>query len=552
MAETADARADTAAADQDRNLRRSLGLWQLTAIGFSGVIGSGWLLGAMYAAQLAGPEAIVAWVVGGAVLMLIALTMADLGAARPESGGLVRWPYYSSGRLVATIAGWGIWIAYATNPPSESAAMLQYMSKYVGGLYNGSSLTALGVLVGAAIMAVFVLLNWFGVMLFARVNGALTVAKFVVPTLTVIALFISGFHSGNFSSHGGFAPYGWTPGLSAIATAGIIYAYTGFQGPIDLSGEARNPRRDVPRAVILSLAGSLVLYLLLQIVFIGSVPGHDLIHGWNGVNFSSPFAQLAVAANLTWLSWVLYADAIASPAGSALAFTAAAGRSSYAMAKNRFLPQAAAKVHKGSGIPRRALIINFVIGLAFLLPLHSWQAIVAATSELALIAYALPSISAIAFRRVGAMPFETIRGMRILAPAAFVLATLILYWASWKELKIALPVLLVGALVYGFQQWRQGRTSEGVDWLDVKVGLWLVVYLVAILIMSLIGSKDFVGTNAVPAPWDSVVVAVIGLGAYEWGIRSAVRHLAARPAPDPERGDDDDAMSDFGGSPETA
>src|ERR1700744_5522153 len=162
MAESADTRAETAGAAEDRNRRRSLGMWQLTAIGFSGVIGSGWLLGAMYAAQLAGPEAIVAWLVGGAVLMLIALTMADLGAARPESGGLVGWPDYSSGRLGATIAGWGIWIASATNPPSESAAMLQYMSKYVGGLYSGSSLTPLGVLLGAGIMGGVVRFNWFG------------------------------------------------------------------------------------------------------------------------------------------------------------------------------------------------------------------------------------------------------------------------------------------------------------------------------------------------------------------------------------------------------
>lgn len=518
---------------EDRHLRRSLGLWQLTAIGFSGVIGSGWLLGAMYAAQLAGPEAIVAWLVGGAALMLIALVMADLGAARPESGGLVRWPFYSSGRLVAAIAGWGIWIAYATNPPSESAAMLQYMSKYVPHLYSGTSLTALGVLLGIGIMAVFVLVNWFGVMLFARINAALTVAKFIVPALTVIALFISGFHSSNFSSHGGFAPYGWAPGLSAIATAGIIYAYTGFQGPIDLSGEARNPRRDVPRAVIMSLAGSLVLYLLLQIVFVGAVPGHDLIHGWHGVSFSSPFAQLAVSANLTWLSWVLYADAIASPAGSALAFTAAAGRESYAMAKNRFLPQAAGRVDRRWGVPRRALLINFVIGLAFLLPLHSWQSIVAATSELALIAYALPSISSIAFRRAGAVSGDTIHGMPVLAPAAFVLASLILYWATWKELRIALPVLLVGAIVYGIQQYRQRTEPGGADWLDVRVGLWLVAYLVAILIMSFLGSKDFGGTGLIPAPWDSVLVAIIGVIAYEWGVRSAVRHLAAHPAPDP-------------------
>lgn len=299
----------------------------------------------------------------------------------------------------------------------------------------------------------------------------------------------------------------------------------------------------MPRAVIMSLAGSLVLYLLLQVAFIGAVPGADLIHGWSGISFSSPFAELAVSANLTWLSWVLYADAIASPAGSALAFTAAAGRESYAMGKNGFLPRAAAKVDRASGIPRRALVINFVIGLAFLLPLHSWQSIVAATSELALIAYALPSISSIAFRRTGAV-HQTVRGMPVLAPAAFVLASLILYWATWKELRIALPVLLVGAVVYGIQQYRRG-----VDWFDVRVGLWLVAYLVAILVMSAAGSSDFGGADLIPAPWDSVVVAVIGVICYEWGVRDAVRHLRAHPAPDQEAGDD---LAEFGAAPDAA
>lgn len=514
-------------AEQDQHLRRELGFWHLTAIGFSGVIGSGWLLAALYAAQAAGPDAIVTWLVGGAALMLIALVMVELGASRPESGGLVRWPFYTSGRLVATLAGWGIWIAYATNPPSESAAMLQYASRYVGGLYNGTSLTPLGILVAAVIMALFVLLNWFGVRLFANVNGAVTVAKFAVPTITVAALFASGFHAGNYSSHGGFAPYGFAAGLSAIATAGIIYAYTGFQGPIDLSGEARNPRRHVPWAVITALAGSMLLYLALQLVFIGDVPGHDLIHGWHGVNFSSPFAQLAVAVNLAWLSWVLYADAIASPAGSALSFTAMTARESYAMAKNRFLPAAAAVVHRGSGVPRRALLINFVIGLVFLLPFQSWHSIVAATSELGLFAYSITAVSEAGFRTAAQTPTaHWIRGTRVLAPLSFVIATLILYWATWPELRIALPVLLVGAVVYGVQQLR-----AGLDRADLRRGLWLVAYLVAVLILSAIGS--FGGTGALPAPWDSVVVAVVGLAAFAWGVRESRQHLAEHPAPEP-------------------
>lgn len=512
---------------EDRHLRKAMGFWQLTAVSFSGVIGSGWLLAALYAAKAAGPDAIVSWLVGGVALLLIALVMVELGASRPESGGLVRWPYYASGRLVATLVGWGIWISYATNPPSESAALLQYMSKYVGGIYNGTSLTALGVLLAAGMMLVFVALNWFGVLLFANVNGAVTAAKFIVPTLTVIALFASGFHGSNYTAHGGFAPYGFAAGLSAIATAGVIYAYTGFQGPIDLSGEARNPKRNVPWSVIVGFGGSMVLYLALQAVFIGVMPGHELIHGWGSINLSSPFAELAVMLNLTWLSWLLYADAIVSPAGSALTFTATTARESFGMAKNRFLPEAAGKINRRWGVPRRALLINFVIGLAFLLPFQSWHSIVAATSELALFAYSGTAVAQAAFRRSEpAHAAGWIRGTRYLAPASFVIATLIIYWATWQELRIALPVLLAGALVYGVQQIRMGA-----DWHDIRVGIWLVGYLLVLLLLSAIGS--FGGASLLPSPWDSVIVAAVALAAFILGVRSAERHLAAHPAPQP-------------------
>ncbi|HVT69191.1 MAG TPA: APC family permease, partial [Trebonia sp.] len=312
-------------------------------------------------------------------------------------------------------------------------------------------------------------------------------------------------------------------------TAGIIYAYTGFQGPIDMSGEARNARRDVPRAVLSSLALSAVVYILLQLVFLGAVPGKDLIHGWSGVNFSSPYAELAVAVNLTWLSWVLYADAIASPAGSALSFTATTSRESYAMSKNGFLPPAFAVVNGRSGIPRRALVINFALGIIFLLPFGSWQKIVAATSVLGLIAYALPSVSAVVFERGAAFPGGAPRWIRYLAPVAFVLASLIIYWAGWDELRIALPLLLVGVLVYAYQHWRSGA-----PWEDARLGLWLVGYLALMLLMSAIGSKDFQGLDAVPAPYDSVIVAAVALVAWMAGVRAGSRYLEGHPAPDPQ------------------
>ncbi|WP_391858236.1 APC family permease [Streptomyces silvisoli] len=510
---------------QDQRLRRRLGFWQLTAIAFGGVIGSGWLLSPMHAARTAGPAALLTWIVGGLALVLIALVMVELAASIPETGGLVRWPLYTSGRLVATLVGWGIWVSYATNPPSESAAVLQYASHYIPNLYRAGHLTPLGMVAGLALMAAFVAVNWFGVQLFAHVNLAVTVAKFAIPVLTVVALLASGFDGHNFTGHGGFAPYGYAAPLSAIATAGVIYAYTGFQGPIDLAGEARNPRRDIPRAVITALLLSMALYLVLQMVFIAAVPAGKLGGGWHGVNFNSPFAELATSLNLTWLTWVLYADAIASPVGSALVFTAETSREAYALGKNRLLPAAVARVHAGSGVPRRALLVNFAIGVAFLLPFGNWQSIVAATSVLGLFAYSISVVAEASVRRVdpGRMA-NWVRGTRWFAPAAFVIATLIFYWAGWHELRVALPVLFLSALLYAYQQIRRER-----DLADLTAGLWLVGYLVALLLFSCLGS--FGGSRVIPAPWDSVAVAAVGLAAYLRALHDSARHLAVHPLP---------------------
>jgi len=94
--------------EQERRLRRDLGFPGLTAIGFSNIVGSGWLFAAMYAAQIAGPAALLSWIGAGVLCALIALVMIELGATRPEGGGTVRWPLYASGRLVGTVIGWSV------------------------------------------------------------------------------------------------------------------------------------------------------------------------------------------------------------------------------------------------------------------------------------------------------------------------------------------------------------------------------------------------------------------------------------------------------------
>ncbi|MBS2967123.1 hypothetical protein KGA66_29095 [Actinocrinis puniceicyclus] len=115
-----------------------------------------------------------------------------------------------------------------------------------------------------------------------------------------------------------------------------------------------------------------------------------------------------------------------------------------------------------------------------------------------------------------------IRGTSVLAPIGFVLATLILYWAKWQNLRIALPLPAAGVAVY-FWNTRTNRHSAA----QVRAGLWLVLYVGAIVLLSWLGS--FGGRDMLRAPWDSVAVGAIGAAGYTWGVSEAVRFLRTRP-----------------------
>jgi len=520
-------------AGEDAKLRRSLGYWSLLAAGVGSVIGSGWLFSSMYAAQAAGPASLIAWVIGGALMLMIALVFAELGMVRPESGGLVRYPLYSNGKLAATVVGFAMWLSYVGNPPSEASGVVQYASDWLGGVYDTQSekLTHWGILLAIGLMAVFVLLNYFGLRLFAESNNIVTAVKIVIPTITVILLIISGFDhhhgaggSGNFTGHGGFAPEGYGAALGAIASAGMIFAYTGFRNIIELSGEARNPRKDIPRALVTTIVFTIVLYLGLQVAFLAATPSHLLAKsGWTGVNFDSPYADLAKLLGFTWLYWLLIADSSLSPSGSGIVYTASNGRNVFGLAKNGLFPKAVMHIHEGSGIPRRALLLNFVIGICFLLPLPSWHEIVGVMSTMAAFTFSIGSITLLTFRSVGLGDERTrLKGMELIAPLAFIVSSLVIFWSTWPDLKKTIPVVAIAVVWYAVLHVR-GRF--GMD--ELRGGGWLVVYLIAMYVMSYIGSYG--GQAWITAPWDTIVTTVISIGCYLWGLREGVRYMTAHP-----------------------
>jgi len=515
-------------------MRREVGPWALMFTGLGSIIGSGWLFGAWRAAGLAGPGAVWAWVLGAAIITTIALTYAELGSMFPESGGMVRYAHYSHGSLVGFIGAWANWIAIASVVPVEAEASVQYMAgwkwQWAQDLYirapgGQGELAHAGLVIAAALVVVYFLLNFWSVKLFARSNTAITVFKLVVPAATGVLLIASGFHRENFSVgiHGGAHVTDFAAILTAVATAGIVFSYNGFQSPVNLAGEARHPGRSLPFAILGSIAIATVVYILLQVAYIGSLPPALLAQaGWHGIDFSSPFADLAKMLGLFWLANLLFVDAFISPSGTGMTYTATTARVIYGMERNGTLPKLLGRIDPRWGVPRPAMWLNLAVSFLFLFFFRGWGTLAAVISVATIISYLTGPVSVMTLRRTAPdlyRPFR-LRGLPILAGIAFIMSTELLYWARWPLTGEIILLIVVALPLYFYYQAKAG-------WHDfdrqLKGAWWLVCYLPTLAAVSWLGSTAFGGKGYLPYGWDLVVVAAIGLVFYLWGARSGWR-----------------------------
>jgi amino acid transporter len=514
-------------------IRRDVGAIALMFTGLGSIIGSGWLFGAWRAAQLAGPGAVYAWIIGAVVILFVAFTYAELGAMFPESGGAVRYGHYSHGTLVGFVAGWAAWIAIVSVIPVEAEASVQYMSSwpwdwahalYVHAANGQGELSAAGLWISAVLVVIYFLVNFWSVKIFANTNSAITFFKLIVPAATAVALMCSGFHAENFhiGVHGGAHVGNLAAILTAVATSGIVFSYNGFQSPVNLAGEARHPGRSVPFAIFGSIALSTVVYLMLQVAFLGSVAPEHLGEGWAALEYSSPFAQLALALNLNWLAILLYADAFVSPSGTGSTYTATTARMIYAMERSGTVPEVLGRVHPKYGIPRPAMWFNLLVSFIFLFFFRGWGKLAAVISVATIITYLVVPISVIVLRRTAPNLHRPLRvpGLPLLAPMAFVLATLMLFWARWPHTGEIMLLLILPLPVYLYYQakgnWRDFGRQMRASW-------WLLAYLIAITVLSWAGSREFEGHGYIGYGWDQLCVAVTALGFYLWGVRSGWR-----------------------------
>src|ERR1700712_5562302 len=117
-------------------MQRTIGFWGLMFVSLGSIIGSGWLLGALDAAQVAGPAAILSWILAAGMLTVLALIHAELGAAYPVAGGTARFPYFAFGTLAGFTAGWSAWLQAVAIAPIEIEASISYVSSVGWGKEN--------------------------------------------------------------------------------------------------------------------------------------------------------------------------------------------------------------------------------------------------------------------------------------------------------------------------------------------------------------------------------------------------------------------------------
>ncbi|HET8672167.1 MAG TPA: APC family permease [Thermoleophilaceae bacterium] len=483
--------------EDDRALRRHIGRTGLLFAAVGSIIGSGWLFGALNASQLAGPAAIIAWALGGFMILLVGLTYAELGAMFPVSGGVVRFPHYAFGSFASYVMGWITWLAAASVAPIEVEAALQYASNNIGGLAHASAASGgnpvltfpLGYAVAVALMALFCFINFIGIRAFARANTAIVWWKLGVIVLVVIAFLVTTFRGANFGDFGGFRPYGWHGVFESISTAGIVFSFLGFRQGVELAGESDDPHRNVPLALIGSVLLATAIYIALQVAFIGAVPTSGLHKGWANLSFANDFGPLAGIAKiigLAWLATVLYADAVISPAGTGLVYTTATARISYAMGRNGNAPRELTNT-TDRGAPWVSLVLAFVVGLIFFLPFPGWQKLVSFITSATVLSFGSGPLVWAALRKElkdRERPFR-LRGGHVIPFLAFFSSNMIVYWAGWDtnwKLFLAIGIGLVLLVVYKLS----GRSQlQRMDW---RAGAWVLPWLGALALISYLGS----------------------------------------------------------------
>ncbi len=523
------------------HLKRSVGFYGLMFISLGSIIGSGWLLGALNAAERAGPASILSWMLAACMLALLALTYAELGATYPVAGGAGRFPYYSHGPIAGFMAGWASWLQAVFIAPIEVLAAITYVNS-VGwvnthfnminkGGVNAGLLNGVGLIVAVGLMVLFTAMNLAGAKFLSDSNVIVVLWKTAVPFLAIVVVAALQFKPANFHAGGGFMPFGFH-GVFAALTGGVVFGLQGFEQAVQLAGEARNPKKDLSRAILTAMAIGAVLYSLLQIVMIGGLEPGNIVTGWAKPLGTDPsdfgaWYTLALAVGAGWLAKVLIIDAVISPAGTGVVYVAATARLSYALGEEREMPSGLATTNN-KGVPAVSVLVAAVIGSLAFGPYKSWSALVNVVTGATAIMYAFAPVSLAALHKVDD---DRPRSYRVplpelVLPAAFCSANLIIYWGGFETTWKLACAMVLGLALFAVGTWRSGTGAQHM----VRNAIWIGPWLGGQVVIGALGRYGETASNILPNWVDIAVVIVFALAIFYWAVSLTLTEEGAAAA----------------------
>ena len=392
----AEANAEEAGAEGDAHLKRSMGLLALTMFSVGSVIGTGIFVVLGVAVPKAGPAVILSFIIAAITCMFSALSYAEMASTIPVSGSSYSYAYATLGELVAWVVGWCLMLEYGVSIAAVAVGWGQYLNEFFaqtigwqipaafanppgvdGGVFNVPAIIVV-------LMAGFLLLR--GVSESAKVNTAMVMLKLGILLFFCVIAF-TAFNSGNFSP---FLPFGLA-GVGAAAGQ-VFFSYIGFDAASTAGEEAKNPRRDLPIAIMLSLGIVALFYVLVAVAAIGARPYTEFNDG------EAVLSSIATQVAGPWAGIIIAAGAVVSIFSVVLVVMYGQTRILFAMGRDGMLPPVFTKVNPKTLTPVNNTIIVMVVVsiLAGLVPLGQ---LAEATSIGTLAAFLVVNVGVIVLRR---------------------------------------------------------------------------------------------------------------------------------------------------------
>ncbi len=501
--------------------RKELGIWSVIFLAIGGILGPAIAYAPVYTDAFAGPIGFLAWIVAMLLIIPVGLVHAELGTAWPKAGGVAYYPSRSNGPLVGAMNGWASFIGYMVSGPVIVFAFVEYLSFYVPSLYLNGLLTTTGIIVSEIVMLGLFGINMLRIKHMGNINNILTIVTLVLIAILVTVLLFH-FKGSNFTSvsYGGFAPYGAMGFFAAITMT--IFGFAGFRQPIDYAEEVKNPRRSIPLAIVLSIVISGIIYVLLAIVFVGAA-NFSLFHvtSWSSfVTFGAPYATEAQMLGIPALVIVAIVVALLATFKDGIIYYGGAARVGQVLGKeDKYFPVRFAHL-SSKGVPTYSVILVLVLSIVLVALGRSLATIIGILVDGYLISYISGPISLAVFRKTAPnanRPYK-LRAASILAPFAFIVTNLMVYWSGFSVIMYIVPLDLAGVLLIIFYNRHLKTNVKG-----YLYGIYLPIYFVFMFIFSYFTAGAFSSGTVSSILIDTIIMSIVSIVFYYVGVYSGVK-----------------------------